>query len=108
MSSLERTQSRPVASTARIGARAAGRSLALFVCSARPRAGKTLVARLLIDYFRTRSRPLIAYVARAAFSAAAAHSSSSKNSATRSMPRTFFSGANTSGFGGTGSFIAAR
>ena len=60
---------------------------------------------------RLRGRPVARQrhraAARPALSAAAAHSSSSRNSATRSVPRTLFSGANTAGFGGTGSFSAA-
>jgi hypothetical protein len=45
---------------------------------------------------------------RAALRARAAHSSSSRNNATRSVPKTCLSGAKTPGLGGTGSFSAAR
>src|SRR5882757_2035599 len=31
------------------------------VCSPRPRVGKTLVARLLVEYFRANARPIVAF-----------------------------------------------
>jgi hypothetical protein len=38
-----------------------GRSSVMIVCSARPRAGKTLVARLLTEFFLTDNRPVAAF-----------------------------------------------
>jgi hypothetical protein len=40
---------------------AVGRSPVMFVCSPRPRVGKTLVARLLVDFFLADDRPVAAF-----------------------------------------------
>jgi hypothetical protein len=40
---------------------AVGRSPVMFVCSPRPRVGKTLVARLLVDFFLADERPVVAF-----------------------------------------------
>jgi hypothetical protein len=40
---------------------AVGRSQVMFVCSPRPRVGKTLVARLLVDFFLADDRPVAAF-----------------------------------------------
>jgi hypothetical protein len=39
----------------------AGRSPVMFVCSPRPRVGKTLVSRLLVDFFLADDRPVVAF-----------------------------------------------
>jgi len=38
-----------------------GRGFVHIVCSPRPRVGKTLVARLLVEYFRANGRPCVAF-----------------------------------------------
>ena len=43
------------------GGAAKGRSAALFVCSPRPRVGKTMVARMVADFFQARDRPVVAF-----------------------------------------------
>jgi hypothetical protein len=49
------------ASTESADGTAVGRSQVMFVCSPRPRVGKTLVARLLIDFFLADDRPVAAF-----------------------------------------------